>query len=129
MARLPRNPRFWLGAFLTWFAVLWGLSSFTGPGDFQPPIDHFDKIEHFGFFLGGTGLLCAWLFRRNPDRPNWRALIVTAVVVISLIGWLDEYHQSFTPGRSGNDFPDWLADFTGAIAGALIFKALHHRLK
>jgi VanZ family protein len=129
MARLPRNPRFWLGSFLTWFAVLWGLSSFTGPGHLNPPIQYFDKVAHFGFFLGGTGLLCAWLFRRNPDHPNWRALIVTAVVVISLIGWLDEYHQSFIPGRSGNDFPDWIADFTGAVTGAFIFKALHHRLK
>jgi VanZ family protein len=65
----------------------------------------------------------------NPDRPNWRSLTVTAVVVISLIGWLDECRQLFTPGRSGNVFPDWIADFMGAMTGAFIFKALHHHLK
>lgn len=129
MPRLPRSSRFWLGAFLVWFAVLWGLSSFSGAGDYLPPIDHFDKVEHFGFFFGGSGLLCAWLYRRKPENPDWRKLFITAVVVIALVGWLDEYHQSFTPGRFGNDPGDWLADFLGGIAGARVFKSLHHRLK
>lgn len=56
-------------------------------------------------------------------------LITAAVVVIALIGALDEYHQSFTPGRSGNDPFDWLADLLGAIAGAFTFKHIHHLLK
>ena len=56
-------------------------------------------------------------------------LIVTAVGIISLLGWLDEYHQSFTPGRSGKDILDWLADLTGATAGAFVFKRLHFLLK
>lgn len=129
MARLPRNPKFWLGAFLLWFAVLWALSSFAIGGKYAPPIDHFDKVEHFGYFFGGSGLLCAWLFRLNPERPNWKAIIAGAVIAIALVGWLDEYHQTFTPGRSGNDPYDWLADVLGATAGAATFKRLHHRLK
>lgn len=129
MPRLPRNPKFWLAGFLIWFAILWGLSSFKLPGDFIPPVNHFDKIEHFGYFFGGGGLLCAWLYRRNPEQPDWRKLIVTAVVLIALIGALDEYHQSFTPGRSGNDPFDWLADVLGATAGAFTFKRMHHLVK
>ena len=39
-------------------------------------------------------------------------------LVGSVIGRLDEYHQTFTPGRSGNDYGDWLADTLGAAAGA-----------
>ncbi|MEO5916335.1 MAG: VanZ family protein [Luteolibacter sp.] len=129
MPRLPRSPKFWLGAFLLWFGVLWLLSSGTHPGIPMPPIDFFDKIEHFGYFFGGAGLLSAWLYRRNPANPNWLAIIVTTVIVMALVGWMDEYHQGFVPGRSGNDLPDWIADFCGASAGALSFKALHRRLR
>lgn len=128
MARLPRNPRFWLAAFVVWFITLWTFSSFSGPGG-VPPVEGIDKVQHFGYFFGGTGLLCAWLYRRNPGSPNWKVIFPIAIGVMSLIGWLDEYHQTFTPGRSGNDPYDWLADFLGAIAGTLVFKALHRRLE
>ena len=74
-------------------------------------------------------MLSAYLYRRAPDRPHWRVLIPVAVLVIGLIGGLDEWHQSFTPGRSGNDLSDLLADVLGAAAGAFTFKRFHHRLK
>jgi VanZ family protein len=129
MPRLPRNPRFWLCCFLLWLAVLWFLSSFTVGGKVAPPIPHFDKVEHFGYFFGGSSLLCAYLYRRKPERPNWKWIIVCVLTVTALIGCADEYHQSFTPGRSGNDPYDWLADFLGATAGAFTFRRIHHLLK
>jgi VanZ family protein len=129
MRLLSRRPGFWLVAFLVWFAGLWALSSFSAPVKELPPIPHIDKVAHFGFFLGGSGLLCAWLFCRNPETTNWPRLIVTAVAVIALVGCLDEYHQSHTPGRTGNDIADWTADVLGALTGALIFKAVHRYLK
>jgi VanZ family protein len=36
------------------------------------------------------------------------------------VGGLDEWHQTFTPGRSGGDVWDWLADMTGGFIGAFI---------
>jgi VanZ family protein len=129
MPQILRHPLFWLGCFLLWFGALWLLSASSLHGVYQPPVSNFDKVEHFGFFFGGTGLLCAWLFRLNPEKPNWKVITCIAVVIIGLVGWLDEYHQTFTPGRSGNDPSDWIADFSGAIAGALVFKKFHHRLK
>lgn len=126
---LPRNPRFWLGAFIFWFIVLFTFSSFKLPGPEEPPIANFDKIAHFGFFFGGSGLLCAYLYRRQTGTVNWKKLILTAVIIISIVGALDEYHQSFTPGRTGNDQYDWLADILGGISGAFIFKFLHRWLK
>ena len=129
MARLIRNPGFWLTCFLLWFAVLWVLSSFSLGNQMTVPMANFDKLEHFGYFFGGSGLLCAYLFRRNPDRPNWRVILGGTIVAIALTGCLDEYHQTFTPGRSGNDPYDFLADVLGATAGAFTFKRLHHRLK
>ena len=129
MPRLLRSPQFWLTCFLLWFAVLWLMSSFSLVGKVAPPIPNFDKIEHFGYFFGGSGLLCAYLFRRNPENPNWKLIIGSVIVAVALTGGLDEYHQSFTPGRSGNDPYDWLADVLGATAGAFTFKRIHHRLK
>ena len=129
MSWLPKSPKMWLAGFIFWFSLLSGLSAFSLPGGLNAPIDNFDKIAHFGFFFGGSGLLCAYLYRRNPEQPNWPKLILTAIAVIALIGALDEFHQSFTPGRFGNDPMDWLADLLGATAGALTFKRLHHLLK
>jgi VanZ family protein len=130
MPRLPRSPRFWLAGFAFWLVALYLLSSFSLVSDYSPSINHFDKIAHFGYFFGGSGLLCAYLFRRRPSAPvRWRSLIMTALIVIAILGILDEYHQSFTPGRSGNDPFDWLADVLGGTCGAFVFKRFHHLLK
>ena len=127
--QLPRSPRFWLVAFLLWFSVLYFLSSFSLATDYSPPINQLDKVAHFGYFFGGSGLLCAYLYRRRSGRStHWKTLIMTAVIVIGIVGILDEYHQSFTPGRSGNDPYDWLADVVGGMVGALVFKRVHHLL-
>ena len=129
MPRLPRHPRFWLAAFLLWFGVLWLLSSFSSGGAIGPSIPHFDKVAHFGYFFGGSVLLSGYLFFRRPARPDWKWIIITAVSLVALTGCLDEWHQSFIPGRSGNDPYDWLADVFGATAGALAFKRFHRRLQ
>ena len=129
MRHLPRNPKFWLGAFLLWFVTLWLFSSFSGVSDYSPPIDHIDKVQHFGYFFGGSGLLCAYLYRRNPVRPNWKFIGVCAVLVLGLVGCADEFHQSFTPGRSGNDPYDLMADVLGAVVGVFTFKRIHYLLK
>ena len=129
MSRILRHPRFWLAGFILWFSVLWMLSSNSAPGNLSPPFPHFDKVAHFGYYFGGGGLLAAYLFRLAPDVPNWKTLISIAILVIAAIGAMDEWHQSFTPGRSGNDLYDWLADLMGAMAGAFTFKRLHHPLK
>ena len=99
MLRPPRHPLFWLGCFVLWFAVLWLLSSGRPslPGSLTIP--HLDKIAHFGYFFGGGGILTAYLFCRKPSAPSWRGLIALAVIALALIGGLDEYHQTFTPGR------------------------------
>ncbi|MEX1049415.1 MAG: VanZ family protein [Akkermansiaceae bacterium] len=129
MRRLPPSPRFWLAAFLLWFGVLWVLSSFAIAGPETPPVTHFDKVAHFGFFFGGSGLLTAFFYRLNPGQPNWKLLFIGVVGVLAAVGALDEWRQSHVPGRSGNDLADWLADVTGAVSGCFVFKAIHHRLK
>lgn len=129
MPEVIRRPAFWLGAFLIWFAALWALSSSSNVGHELPSIPNIDKVAHFGFFFGGSGLLCGWLFRRDPENPNWPRLFASVICVIALVGIIDEYHQTFTPSRSGNDPFDWLADVSGATCGVFVFRALHRFLK
>lgn len=65
-----------------------------------------DKVAHFSVYgLLGT-LLCRAL------APGWRGAAF-ALVLASLFGASDEWHQSFVPGREA-DVLDWLADTSGA---------------
>ncbi|MEO7341526.1 MAG: VanZ family protein [Luteolibacter sp.] len=128
MRRVTRCPKFWLAALIIWFGVLWILSSSTHPDIPMPPIEDFDKVEHFGYFFGGAVLFSAYLFRKKPDFAQWRIIIPTVIIGMALLGWLDECHQGFVPGRSGNDPFDWMADVLGASAGAFFFKIIHRRL-
>lgn len=127
---LKTERKLWATAFCVWFIVLNLLSH----GDkFHPPgtffffeIPHLDKILHFGYFFGGAGLLAAALHsRRHPPRKR---LLLIVTLVLSGIGVIDEYHQSFFKNRTGNDPYDWLADTLGGFFGALVFSLAHHRL-
>lgn len=129
--RLPsvfRRRSLWFGALLIWAVSLWILSNGPIPTAGGPEIIGADKVLHFGYFFGGGGLLAAALYLRLGPKPNWRRLILVVVVALSAFGLLDEWHQSWIPERSGNDFGDWLADTLGALAGSLVFKRFHRAL-
>lgn len=116
-------PKLWISAWIVWFFTLWFLSSGTPAPKEMPKIPHLDKIAHFGFFFGGAGLFSAWLRHRFLSIPAKRVLLLTTISG-ALVGAIDEYHQSFTPGRTGNDVYDWLADVSGSIAGAVVMLVL-----
>ena len=128
MLHLPRHPGIWFTALLGWLGMLWVLSSLSGV-QIAPPlaIPHFDKIEHFGYFLGGGVLIAGWLLSLRPVCPAWPRILATTIIALAIIGCLDEYHQCFTPGRSGADPWDWLADVLGATTGAFVLKTLSRR--
>lgn len=122
-----RRPTLWFVGLLVWFATLWGLSSLPSAG---PRIDvhHIDKLMHFGYFLGGGFLLAGWRARLQASAPDWRFIFWTTIAAMALVGWLDEWHQCYTPGRSGADPWDWTADVLGAAAGARLLRAVHRWL-
>lgn len=125
MRRLVRNSWLWLAAFAIWFGTLWWLSSRV---NHVPPALSFqfsDKVLHFGYFFGGGLLFSAFLFRLNPQTPNWDRILLLTYLIVGLTGSLDEWHQSFVPGRSGNDAADFTADLLGAFCGALVFRKSH----
>jgi VanZ family protein len=70
---------------------------------------HADKVIHFFMF----GLLATLVVRAGPIwcRGPWRGWI--AILAVSTFGILDEFRQSFTPGRFV-EIADWVADTSGA---------------
>lgn len=78
----------------------------------SPELVDFDKVAHFSLF----GLLASLVVRTGfSPRRSW-----LAVVLVSLFGITDEWHQSFTPGRAV-EFADWVADTLGAIVAVTLY--------
>lgn len=120
------SPRFWLACLFLWAATLFILSSLSQTlPDGGPEIPHLDKILHFGYFLGGGFILTTWLLLKKGPTLPWAIGVFLPLAVFAIIGVLDEYHQTFTPGRSGNDAFDWLADILGAGTGILLARRFH----
>ena len=117
---LARQPRFWAFGYVVWICVLYAVSSIQRiPG---PKIPHIGKFEHAGFFAAGHLVLGLALSAciSQPTARRWLRIGVVLVIVAGLVGVLDEFHQSFTPGRNGNDLGDILADITGGIIAACL---------
>jgi VanZ family protein len=122
---LFRRADLWLILFFAWFGTLWHLSS--GPVEVKTgwEIPHFDKVCHFGYFFGGSGLLSACLYRLSHRAPDWAKLLALVMLIMTSVGALDEWHQSWVPARSGNDALDLCADVLGSLAGFWVFRRLH----
>lgn len=75
-----------------------------------------DKIAHFTAYS-----ILAALSLRSTLTPRSATTVVAVIVGVSLLGAVDEWHQSFIPGRSMS-FLDWCADSLGAVIGALVVR-------
>jgi VanZ family protein len=105
----------WLAVIL-WALTIYYLSSLSGPEIEKIGIHLWDKAEHFvAFFTGAVVLTCALRF-----STGWRWLRIGLVGVLAIGAYAatDEYHQLYTPHRSGGDLMDWLADALGGTLGA-----------
>lgn len=116
-----RSRRIAAAAFAAWGVLLFWLSSQSAlpepPGSFE----NRDKVEHALYFCAGAmalavaaGVPTAWMTSKGPRRWS-RGVAVVAVMV--LVGLGDEFHQTFTPNRSGMDPGDLAADTIGATLG------------
>ena len=77
-----------------------------------------DKVLHLVEYSG-----LAVLFVRAFTREgwSWRDAALAAIVMTSLYGASDEYHQAFVPNRTPA-VSDWVADSLGALVGASVFR-------
>lgn len=109
-----RSP-FWLWAPVALqMAVIFGASSIPDLGALPGGMS--DKSGHsIGYALLAALLLRA-LARGRLSGVTWRAALA-AVVLATLYGASDEFHQLFVPGRSSDRY-DVLADGLGATAAA-----------
>jgi VanZ family protein len=102
--------------------VLYAALIFVGssiPGDaVQLKITLHDKLIHATEYAGFAFLLG----RAFGARRWWLAILVGVAFGVS-----DEFHQTFTPHRSGNDLGDITADAIGSTIGALAAKLLRPR--
>ncbi len=106
-------------ALLCWAgAILW-LSSMS-PNELPDAAFVFwDKVNHFVAFTVGGWLAAGALRTSYPGIGSTRA-VALAVVLVAAFGALDEGLQTLTPGRSGADLDDWIADVLGVCTGALL---------
>lgn len=110
---------------LAWMAVLFYLSH-------QPTLDTpslfpgQDKLFHMlaygvlGFFLLGS---------LAPASDGFTAIQIRgSILIASLYGISDEFHQYFVPGRS-SDVWDWVADTLGAVIAVSLLAWLSRKWK
>ncbi len=101
----------WLPPVL-WAAAIFTVSSFPSsrlPGRIPSELGHLGEY----FVLGALIYLALRI-----DLPPGRAL-AAAVVLASVFGMTDEFHQAFVPTRTP-DPADWATDTLGAFLGASV---------
>ena len=98
-----------------WVAVLFFLSEWESPG--IELVTGFDGVVHFSLYTV-LGFTLAWA-RLRGARYHHGAFILLGIV----LGLLDEFHQSFVPGRTPS-MSDVFADAGGVILGYALFVAI-----
>lgn len=99
--------------------ILWALAIFVGssiPSEDFPDLKIFsyDKLIHFGVFLV-LALLTYRALRHQTRFPELaRSPLLYTIALVAAYGALDEFHQSFIPGRRP-DLADFFADTLGGV--------------
>lgn len=110
--------RTWLPVLL-WMVFIFILSSVPGKEIPDLAIPQFHRVVHFFEYsvLGGLWLRTLLLFKSNTTRFRrvLFAWVLTAVFALS-----DEWHQTFTLGRSGR-LEDVLFDVLCAFLGIMVY--------
>lgn len=114
---LFRTSAFWWGLVAVWFVTLFFLSALPKPPP-GPKLPFEDKFMHLAYYSIG-GAWCYLARRFSHTAISGRRALLAAVLFCAGVGAFDEFHQSFVPGRSGNDPWDWLADTLGGLTGSL----------
>jgi VanZ family protein len=126
MRRFFHNAKPWSYLFVAWWLGSIALSSLSGKQLEQIPFEWNDKIAHFGYFGCGAWLLAPAILTAQPTSTAVRWI---APLVIMLVSALDETYQLVTPGRSGADIADFVADSIGGLIGSSVSIMMHRHAK
>lgn len=99
-------------------------SSFPGPKHVSS-FFHIDKALHF-FAYALLGVLFFRALRNSAIVHRKNLVFMLAILFTTIYGGLDEWHQSFVPGRT----PDWwdlAADFLGGCFGVFMYQRILKR--
>jgi len=104
--------------FYSFLFFIWAVSvvfNASKPGTEIPKfVSHADKFLHFLYYFP-AGYISASIFYYSGGS------FLLGIIPTIIMGGVDEFIQSFTPGRY-SDFFDLIADFFGALAGILLFR-------
>lgn len=116
-------------AVVAWAVTILSLSSISGDNldPYMLKVPSWDKVCHLIAFSAG-GMLMAFALRRTT-RLRWSWIVALSIVSISLFGAIDEWHQLYTPRRSGADVGDWVFDTVGAAIGAVTIYFIYGRFR
>jgi len=108
-----RRDLLWPALIILTVFVVSGQSEVATPSGFDFSID---KLAHFVVFGAlATSLVRLPEFQKHGRRGAW-----AAILLVSVYGALDEWRQSFTPGRF-MEFDDWIADTLGALTAVALY--------
>lgn len=99
------------------------IPNLKGPGEQL----NLDKLIHFGEYMP-FGFLVFRALNKTTQRLSSRSLLIVTLILTVFHAMVDEFHQSFVPGRS-SDWQDALADSIGGMVGGSIYLAQHMRTR
>ncbi len=97
---------------IVYAGLIFGVSSV--PGSQIPSFPVSDYMMHI-FEYTALGMLLVWWRLRNTGISKGVALL-QAILLGSIYGFFDEFHQYFVPGRCADPL-DWVADTIGTVIG------------
>ena len=127
MNRFFQHKTLWWALFVVWLAAVFYASSLAGDevGKYLPTFA-WHKFAHFVAYSAGAVILALCL--RFSTAWSWKKIAIVSVVVVSIYGATDEFHQSFTPGR-GPAVRDWAIDTVSGMLGVGVLLLVKDRVK
>ncbi|MDT3739308.1 MAG: VanZ family protein [Candidatus Kapabacteria bacterium] len=103
------------------------LSSQTDVPDLNSVFVGFDKVLHLVLYFI-YGLTIQFMVIGNFPESSKKKQIIISLAIGVIFGVIDEYYQSFQPGRIP-DIVDWAADSIGILISLLFFGLIKRRMQ